>query len=62
MAPPTYQFTYLRRDMPIPCKAIKTAPTEKEALALLCTGSEKKDNLRLTRSNVAVQIKEVKEL
>lgn len=58
---PAYQITYTRDDMPNPCKALKFANDEKTALELLCAGNRKK-GLRLRRSGVSIQLKEVKEL
>ena len=61
---PTYKIIYRRADMKIPCSAIKTAHTEKEAIECLCTGSEKK-GYRLDKkgpAGVMIQIQDVKEL
>lgn len=59
---PAYQIHYSRKDMPSRCTAIKFANTEKDALSMLCTGSEKK-GFRLAKAGVIitdVTIKEIK--
>lgn len=58
---PAYKIQYSRKDMPSRCTATKFAHTEKDALALLCKGSEKK-GLRLSRSGVLITDVTIKEL
>ena len=50
---PTYKITYRRRDMPTVCQALKTAHTEKEAIACLCVGNASQ-GFRLKRSGVPI--------
>ena len=58
---PTYQITYERPDMNIPCKAIKTAHTAKDAIACLCVGNQK-TGYKIKKTGVAINITETKEL
>ncbi len=61
---PAYKIIYERKDMPKPCVSMKFAHTRKEALALLCTGTEKK-GLRLDKkgpAGVTIKLIEIKEL
>lgn len=58
---PAYKIRYTRADMKDTCTALKFAHTEKEALACLCEGNEKK-GLRLARSGVPITLVSVKEI
>lgn len=55
-----FRITYTRKDIDIPCHAVKYAHDPKTALELLVTGTEKK-GYRL-KSGVLVTIKEIKEV
>ena len=57
---PAYKIIYTRKDMPIPCQAIKYAHTEEQAIERLAKGS-KTTGYRLTKTGVAITITDVKE-
>jgi len=57
-----FKFTYSRSDIKDPCTALKFAHDQGAALKLLCTGSEKKNTLRLARQGIPIKLIEVKEL
>jgi len=57
---PAYKILYLRKDMPIPCQAIKYAHTAKDAIACLCAGSETK-GYKIKKTGVSITITDVKE-
>lgn len=59
---PCYRFTYTRADMgDYVCPAIKYAHTEKEALAHLATGSEKK-GYALKKTGVNIKLIKIEEI
>jgi len=60
---PAYEITYTRSDMKIPCKALKFAHTEKDAIGCLAVGTEKK-GYRIVKSafSVPITITSIKEL
>lgn len=60
---PAYRISYLRKDMKIPCHAIKFAHTEKDAIECLADGSERK-GYRIVKSkfSIPITITNIKEL
>lgn len=61
---PTYKIIYSRKDMPIPCSAIKTAHTQEQAVSCLCAGN-KRDGYTLKKPKklgITINITDIQEL